>query len=49
MIICGIRNMSPPTSLKLAELAVAYKNKGVIAFDLAGSNIIIPKEHKRRV
>lgn len=47
VIICGIRNMSPLTSLKLAELAVAYKNKGVIAFDLAGSEYNNPaKEHK---
>jgi len=47
VIICGIRNMSPLTSLKLAELAVAYKNKGVIAFDLAGSEYNHPaKEHK---
>lgn len=37
VIICGIRNMEPVNSIRLAELAVAYKNKGVIAFDLAGS------------
>ena len=36
VIICGIRNMDPSTSLQLAELAVAFKNKGVIGFDLAG-------------
>lgn len=47
VIICGIRNMNPSTSIKLAELAVAYKNKGVIAFDLAGSEYNHPaKEHK---
>ncbi|HPK40050.1 MAG TPA: adenosine deaminase [Candidatus Cloacimonadota bacterium] len=47
VIICGIRNMSPEISLKLAELAVAYKNKGVVAFDLAGAEYNHPaKEHK---
>jgi len=37
VIICGMRNMDPMNSLRLAELAIAYKNKGVIGFDLAGS------------
>ena len=47
VIICGIRNMDPGTSLKLAELAVAYKNKGVIGFDLAGAEYNHPaKDHK---
>jgi len=47
VIICGIRNMNPTTSLKLAELAIAYKNKGVIGFDLAGSEYNHPaKAHK---
>lgn len=47
IIICGIRNQSPETSIKLAELAVAFKNRGVIAFDLAGAEIDHPaKRHK---
>ena len=47
VIICGIRNMDPITSLKLAELAIAYKNKGVIGFDLAGGEYNHPaKDHK---
>ncbi|MCL2064650.1 MAG: adenosine deaminase [Candidatus Cloacimonetes bacterium] len=37
VIICGIRNMNPAKSVMLAELAIAYKNKGVIGFDLAGA------------
>ncbi len=46
VIICGIRNMDPDTSLRLAELAVAYKNKGVIGFDLAGAEYNHPaKDH----
>lgn len=36
LIVCGIRNISPEVTLQLAELAVAYKNKGVVGFDLAG-------------
>lgn len=36
LIICGLRNLSPAVSLELAQLAVAYKGKGVVAFDLAG-------------
>ncbi len=37
VIVCGIRNISPETSLRLAELAVAYKHQGVVGFDLAGT------------
>jgi adenosine deaminase len=36
VIVCGIRSISPETSLRLAELAVAYKHQGVVGFDLAG-------------
>ena len=36
LIICGIRNLPPETSVRLAELAVAFKDRGVVAFDLAG-------------
>ncbi len=37
VLICGIRHMDPETSVRLAELAVAYKNRGVVGFDLAGA------------
>src|SRR5471030_527059 len=37
VLVCGIRNMSPDVSLRLAELSVAYKNCGVLGFDLAGA------------
>src|SRR4029077_13202058 len=37
VIVCGIRNISPESSLEMARLAVAYKNRGVVAFDLAGA------------
>ncbi len=47
VIICGMRNINPETSLILAELAVAYKNRGVVAFDLAGQEENNPaKKHK---
>ncbi len=36
-ILCGIRHMDPVASLRLAELCVAFKHKGVVAFDLAGA------------
>ena len=36
VIICGIRNMSPEVSLELARLAVDYRKRGVVGFDLAG-------------
>ncbi|HEY9478719.1 MAG TPA: adenosine deaminase [Gemmatimonadaceae bacterium] len=36
VIVCALRNMSPAMSLELAELAVAYKGRGVVGFDLAG-------------
>ena len=40
VILCGIRNVSPESSLEMAELAVAYKNRGVIGFDLAGADVL---------
>jgi adenosine deaminase len=36
LIVCGIRSLPPRVSLELAELAVAFKGRGVVAFDLAG-------------
>ena len=47
IIICGIRNISPKISLQLAEVAVAYKERGVVGFDLAGAEENFPaKKHK---
>jgi adenosine deaminase len=47
VIVCGIRHISPQTSVRLAELSVAYKNKGVIGFDLAGAEVNFPaKDHR---
>lgn len=36
VIVTAIRNMSPGVSQELAELAVAYRHRGVVGFDLAG-------------
>lgn len=47
VIICGIRNISPESSLEMARLAVAYKNRGVVAFDLAGAEYDHPAKHHR--
>jgi adenosine deaminase len=47
IIICGLRHITPSISLTLAELAVAYKNRGVVGFDLAGAEDGFPaKDHK---
>jgi adenosine deaminase len=46
VILCGIRNISPERSYEMAELAVAYKNRGVVGFDLAGAEADNPaKDH----
>ena len=36
VIVCAIRNMGPELSLELARLAVGYRARGVVGFDLAG-------------
>jgi adenosine deaminase len=41
-IVCSLRQLPPETSLELAQLAVAYKSKGVVAFDLAGGEMGFP-------
>ncbi|MFV1986818.1 MAG: adenosine deaminase [Gemmatimonadota bacterium] len=47
LIICGIRNMDPDVSRDLADLTIAYKDRGVVAFDLAGAEYNYPaKKHK---
>ncbi len=45
VILCGIRNISPESSLEMAQLAVAYKNRGVCAYDLAGAEHDHPAKH----
>ncbi len=48
VIVTAIRNMAPSVSQELAELAVAYRGKGVVGFDLAGGEFGNPaKAHVR--
>src|SRR3954464_265630 len=47
VILCAIRSLGPESSLRIAELCVAFKNRGVVGFDLAGSESGNPaKVHK---
>jgi adenosine deaminase len=36
-IICGLRHFEPERAVRMAALAVEYKDRGVLAFDLAGA------------
>lgn len=36
LIICGLRHMEPAAAVEMAELAISYQGKGVVAYDLAG-------------
>ena len=36
VIVCALRHLEPSTSRRLAELAVEYRGRGVVGFDLAG-------------
>jgi adenosine deaminase len=47
VILCGIRHIAPDVSNRLADLTVAFKNKGVVGFDLAGAEEDFPaKKHR---
>lgn len=37
LIVSALRHFDPRASLRLAELAVAYKHRGVVGYDLAGA------------
>jgi adenosine deaminase len=45
IILCAMRSMDPMTSLAMAELAVAYRGRGVVGFDLAGDEMGNPPKH----
>lgn len=46
LILCAMRNQSPSLSLEVAELAVAFSDRGVVGFDLAGDECGYPaKKH----
>ncbi len=47
LILCAMRNMAPSFSLETAELAVAYRERGVVGFDIAGDESgHPPKRHQ---
>lgn len=46
LILCALRDMDAAISLETAELAVEYRNQGVVGFDIAGDeNGHPPKRH----
>ena len=47
IIVTGIRTIAPEHSLELARLAVAWKGRGVVAFDLAGAEEDNPPRRHR--
>jgi adenosine deaminase len=47
IIVTGIRTIEPAKSLELAQLAVAWKGRGVVAFDLAGEEQDNPPKRHR--
>jgi adenosine deaminase len=47
LIICGMRHMDAGSSLELAQLAVAYRDRRVVAFDLAGGEAGNPARRHR--
>ena len=48
LILCAIRSLGPESSLRIAELCVAFKNRGVVGFDLAGSEMNNPAKIHRQ-
>lgn len=45
VIVTALRGMSPEISRELANLAVAYRSRGVVGFDLAGGERGFPAEN----
>jgi adenosine deaminase len=48
VIVCAMRNESEELSIKLAELAIAYRSQGCVGFDLAGEEAGHPANHHLR-
>jgi adenosine deaminase len=44
IIVCGLRDRFESASMRLAELAAAYRGRGVVGFDLAGGEAGNPAE-----
>ncbi len=45
LIVCAMRNMSSLLSYQMAELAVAWRSRGCVGFDLAGEEAGHPAKH----
>jgi adenosine deaminase len=48
VILCALRHLDPDISLQIAELAVDYRLRGVVGFDLAGPEAAYPAGHHAR-
>jgi adenosine deaminase len=48
VILCALRQLDPDVSLEVAELAVDYRLRGVVGFDLAGPEAAYPASHHAR-
>jgi adenosine deaminase len=42
LIVCGMRTEHPEDSIRAARLAIRYKDRGVVGFDLAGAERYFP-------
>ncbi|MQA89115.1 MAG: adenosine deaminase [Gemmatimonas sp.] len=47
VILCALRHLSPDVSVEVARLAAAYRDRGVVGFDLAGPERGHPVEQHR--
>jgi adenosine deaminase len=45
LIVCAMRNLSSMLSMQMAELAVAWRTRGCVGFDLAGEEAGHPARH----
>jgi adenosine deaminase len=48
VIVCALRHLDPDLSMEIAELAVDYRLRGVVGFDLAGPEAAHPASHHAR-
>ena len=48
VIVTALRNLAPDVSLELSRLAVSYRDRGVVGFDLAGAELGNPASRHAR-
>ena len=48
VIVTALRNLSPDVSLELARLAISFRGRGVVGFDLAGAELGHPASRHAR-